>query len=67
MVLPSAVLRRLAIEAGSPFGWERYIGTHGKVVAINRYGASGPDKILAEKFGFTVEKVLDVARSLLAR
>lgn len=55
-VLPKAVTKRLAIEAGSPFGWERYAS---ETVTINHYGASAPgDKVLAE-FGFTVENVVN--------
>lgn len=63
-VLPSSVTKRVAIEAASPFGWERYTGFDGKVVAIDHFGASAPgDKVLSE-FGFTVENVVNVYNSL---
>ena len=59
--------RRLVVEAGSAFGWERYIGTQGARVTLDTFGASGAYKDLARHFGFTVENVLSVARELLAR
>ena len=63
-VLPKAVKKRVAIEAASPFGWERYTGCHGKVIAIDHFGASAPgDKVLAE-FGFSVENVVNTFKSL---
>ena len=65
-VLPAKVTRRLAIEAASPFGWERWVGNQGRVIGMTRFGASAPDKDLARKFGFTVENVLKVAREMLA-
>jgi transketolase len=65
-VLPARVTRRLAIEAASPFGWERWVGNGGRVIGMTRFGASAPDKVLGERFGFTVENVLKVAREMLA-
>jgi len=63
-VLPKAVKKRVAIEAASPFGWDRYLGCKGKVIAIDHFGASAPgDKVLAE-FGFTVENVVDTFKSI---
>ena len=56
-VLPPDITARLAVEAGSPFGWERYAGTQGKIIAMERFGASAPAKTLFNKFGFTVENV----------
>lgn len=66
-VLPPAITKRLAVEAASPFGWERYVGTNGAIMAINRFGASAPYKVLAEKFGLTSPDVVRRARELLAR
>jgi len=63
-ILPGSCTRRLAVEAGSEMGWERYIGPAGRTITINRFGASAPQKILAEKFGFTVENILRVAREI---
>ena len=65
-VLDPACTRRLAIEAGVSFGWERYLGPSGRMIALDRFGASGPYKDLAKRFGFTVENVLAQARELLA-
>jgi transketolase len=65
-VFPPRVRKRLAIEAASPFGWERYIGTEGAVIGMNRFGASAPYKVLAEKFGFTAANVVEHAHRLLA-
>jgi transketolase len=64
-VLPRAVKARLAVEAGSAFGWERYVGDAGATVTIDRYGASAPGKVNFEKLGFTVDNVLARARELL--
>jgi transketolase len=64
-VLPAAVKKRLAVEAGSPFGWCRYTGSEGDVIGIDRFGASAPGDVCLEKFGFTVANVLDKARALL--
>ncbi len=64
-VLPSKVKARVAVEAGTGFGWERYVGSNGRIISIDHFGASAPAKILFEKFGFTVENVLAKARELL--
>ncbi len=66
-VIDPACRRRLAVEAGVPFGWERHIGAEGAIIALDTYGASGPYKELAKKFGFTEDNVLERARDLLAR
>ncbi|MBD2355086.1 transketolase [Tolypothrix sp. FACHB-123] len=64
-VLPKAVTKRLAVEAGSSFGWHKYVGTEGDVIAIDRFGASAPGGVCLEKFGFSVENVLAKAKALL--
>jgi transketolase len=66
-VLPPETTPRLAIEAAYPFGWERYIGPKGAVIGMTRFGASAPYKVLAEKFGFTVDNIVRRARELLGR
>jgi transketolase len=63
-VLPPDFPARLAIEAASPFGWERYVGPRGAVIGMNRFGASAPYKVLQEKFGFTKANVLAKAREV---
>lgn len=63
-VLPKTVTKRVAVEAAASFGWEKYTGTSGKVIAIDHFGASAPgDKVLSE-FGFTVENVVETFKSL---
>ena len=66
-VLPPGVTARLAIEAAAPFGWERYVGTKGAVIGMNRFGASAPYKVLAEKFGFTPANVVAKVHELLGK
>jgi len=66
-VLPPACAARLAVEAGSSMGWERYVGSRGRTVTLNHFGASAPSAILAEKFGFTVDNVVAVARDILGK
>ena len=57
-VLPPDVLARVAVEAGIPQGWQKYVGSFGAVVGIeNRFGASAPAKVVFEKLGFTPENV----------
>ena len=65
-VLPPGV-RRLAVEAGTRFGWERWIGEEGAMVGIDRFGASAPAEALAGAFGFTVDGVTEAAERLLGR
>ncbi len=65
-VLPANVSRRVAIEAGVSDGWWRFVGQHGRIVGLDRFGASAPADDLFEHFGFSVDNVLTVARELLA-
>jgi transketolase len=67
-ILPPQVKARLAIEAGVPMGWHKYVGSKGDVLAIeNRFGASAPFKVLFEKYGFTVENVVARVLQLLTK
>lgn len=63
-VLPKDVRKRVAVEALSGFGWGRYVGLDGAAVTMDGFGASGPADELFEKFGFTVEKVVEAVKSL---
>lgn len=63
-VLPKAITKRVAIEAASPFGWERYIGSEGKMIGIDHFGASAPGDYVLEQFGFTVENVVNTFNEL---
>ena len=64
-VLPKAVTKRLAVEAGITMGWCRYVGAEGDVIGVDRFGASAPGGLVMEKFGFTVENVVSKAKALL--
>tara|TARA_Y100001968_G_scaffold295613_1_gene303161 strand:- start:153 stop:578 length:426 start_codon:yes stop_codon:yes gene_type:complete len=66
-VLPSNIRKRLVVEAAESFGWHKYIGLDGDSVTMNGFGASAPGGLCMEKFGFTVDNVLDKARSLLKK
>jgi len=64
-VLPKVGSAILAIEAGTTFGWERYTGVNGAIIGIDRFGASAPIGDLMKTYGFTVENVLEKARTLI--
>jgi transketolase len=64
-VLPPDVTARVAIEQASTFGWERYIGSAGRVIGMHTFGASAPLKALQKEFGFTVDNVVTTAKALL--
>ncbi|WP_250122399.1 transketolase [Chroococcidiopsis sp. CCMEE 29] len=64
-VLPKAVKKRVSVEAGTTFGWCRYVGDEGIAVGIDQFGSSAPGNICMEKFGFTVDNVLAKAKALL--
>jgi transketolase len=65
-VLPGRVKARVAVEQASTLGWDRYVGDQGAVVGMHTFGASAPLKQLLTKFGFTPERVAEVARERLA-
>lgn len=60
-IFPPEVKNRVAIEAGSTFGWHKYTGNEGKIIGIDVFGASAPANILYEKYGLTVEKIVEAA------
>jgi len=64
-VLPPSLTKRLAIEAGTTLGWDRYVGTEGDVIGIDGFGASAPHQAVAEHFGLTPESVAERAKALL--
>jgi transketolase len=66
-VLPPAVTARVGVEQAAAFGWDRYVGPAGEIVAMHTYGASAPVKDVESKFGFTPERVLSAARAQLVR
>jgi transketolase len=66
-VLPRAVRARLAVEAAGPFGWERWVGSDGDVLAIDRFGASAPGPTVMKEYGFTVDHVVERALAVVGR
>ena len=67
LVLPSEVQARVAVEAGVPFGWHRYVGPDGAVVGLDAFGESAPAERIMEHFGFTTEHVVAVCREVMRR
>lgn len=66
-VLPKKVAARVAIEAGVGLGWERFVGAGGRVISIERFGASAPYKVIYEKFGLTVGNIVAQAKAILPK
>ncbi len=66
-VLSPGVTARVAIEAGSPLGWYKYVGIAGDIIGMSRFGASAPGKVTFEKFGFTPENVAARMLAILGR
>ncbi len=64
-VLPPSVRKRVTIEMGVSLGWERYAGDEGAIIGIDHFGASAPAGTILKEFGFTVERVADVARRVV--
>jgi transketolase len=64
-ILAPEITARLAVEAASPFGWERFVGMNGVIHGINRFGASAPWKVLQKEFGFTPDAIADMMRRLV--
>jgi transketolase len=66
-VLPPGVTARLAVEAGVTQGWSKYVGDHGDVVGLDRFGASAPGGTAMKELGFNVDNVVARARALLGK
>ena len=64
-VLPNGVRKRVAVEALSDFGWYKYVGLDGRVIAMEGFGASGPAATLFEHFGFTVDNVVKTVKEVV--
>jgi transketolase len=64
-VLPASCTNRVAMEAGSTFGWERYVGQQGRIIGMDGFGASAPAAELMQHFGFTAENMVKVAKEML--
>ena len=66
-VLPPEIRHRVALEAASPLGWERWVGDGGAIIGIDRFGASAPYEEIYQNLGLTPERVVEEAEQLLAR
>jgi transketolase len=64
-VLPPTVKTRIAIEAGSPQGWEKFVGDAGRIIGLDHFGASAPYQLLFEKFGLTASRIVEEALKLI--
>ncbi len=64
-VLPRHIQKRLAVEAGVSQGWHEWVGVHGDLICMDRFGSSAPYQVLYSQFGFTVENVYQRAIRLL--
>ena len=64
-VLPSDIKVRVAIEAGVTAGWDRFVGDQGKVIGIDRFGASAPADTVYKQLGLTADKMVETVLSLM--
>lgn len=62
-VLPQNITRRVAVEAGVTLGWYKYVGTEGKVIGLDSFGASAPYKVLYQEFGITSDAIVETVNS----
>jgi len=63
-ILPEKITRRIAVEAGISMGWERFTGKNGKIISIDKFGASAPGGKVLEKYGFTSENIVNAAQEM---
>ncbi len=66
-IFPKQIKKRLAVEAGSPIGWHKYVTDQGDVIGVDTFGESAPGDEIMKEYGFTVEHVVERARSLHAK
>jgi transketolase len=64
-IFPKEITARVSVEMGVEMGWKKYVSDYGKSISIETFGASAPDTILYEKYGFTVENVIKIAKTLI--
>jgi transketolase len=65
-VLPAEVTARVAVETGTSFGWHRWVGARGRILAVDRFGASAPGGEVTKRLGFTSEHVVAAALEVTA-
>ena len=66
-VLPKAVTARVAVEMAGELGWDRYVGNVGVAITMSSFGASAPIKKLQDKYGFTVDHVVEIAKAMMEK
>src|SRR6202040_2017620 len=66
-VLPPAVTARVSVEQASILGWDRYVGSKGKIIGMHTFGASAPLKDLQKKFGFQPDKVVAAVKEVIGK
>jgi transketolase len=66
-VLPSAVTARLSVEAACSMGWDRWVGSKGDILSVDRFGASAPGGVVMKEYGFSVDNVVKRSSALLGR
>jgi len=66
-VFPSSVSARVSVELAGMFGWERYVGSTGRIIGMESFGASAPLTELSKKFGFTVANIVEAAKEQLQK
>lgn len=66
-ILPAEIKTKVSVEMGIGMGWQKYVGDSGEAISIETFGASAPDNILYEKYGFTVENVIATAKRVLSK
>ncbi|NBI07204.1 transketolase [Senegalia massiliensis] len=64
-ILPKNITKRVSIEAGTTFGWQKYIGSEGKSIGIDSFGASAPGPELMDRFGFNIENVVKTVKEII--
>jgi transketolase len=64
-ILPKSVKARISIEAASTFGWQKWVGSEGKTIGVDHFGASAPYEEIYEHFGLTTERLVEEAREML--
>jgi len=65
-IIPGSLRKRLAVEAGSPLGWHKYVTDEGDIIGIARFGESAPAEEVMAAYGFTVENVVKKAKALMS-
>ena len=66
-IFPGDVKAKISVEMGVALGWQKYVGNEGECLSIEKFGASAPDNVLYEKYGFTVKNVVDVSKNLMQK